>query len=356
MTGRITAADIETAFPYTSSEITEAINELPRTYSKINAMGVFKRENINSTIVRLTVNNGEIVILPVRERGAPATRGQEDGSKNLFVECAHIPHMDTIGPDDVQNYLDIIAGGSQRRTVEGEVNKKLQRHRVKHDLTLEFMEMNTIKGVWRDGEGETVMDWFEFFGVTQKTIFFNLGSSTTDLVDKTDELSNHIYDNLKDDVSDGVVVLVSREFFNSLVQHPKYEKYFDKTDAMNRLANMPYSVQGGARGRRTVFQGAIFEEYNGSVARWDKTNGVRNTERMIAANLGHAIPLGTMDTFCTYFGSPYSVAAANEDGQDIYVTRHDLPHEEGVELKSQSNPLVICRRPQVLVKVSSAAS
>lgn len=354
--GAITAADIDAAFPYTSAEITEAINEINRTYGKINAMGLFKRENIASTLVRLTINNGEITILPVSERGGPATNDQNDGSKTVYIECAHIPHKGTIAPEDIQNFLDIIGRAPAKRTVESEVAKKLAKHRLKHDQTLEYMEMNTAKGVWKDGKGRTVMDWFSYFGVTKKQIFFDLTNANTDLIAKTDELSNHIFDNLTDDVSDGVATLVSREFFNAFVQHPKYEKFYDKTDAMNRLANMPYNVQGGARGRRTVFGGVIFEEYNGSVTRWDKTDGVRNKERMIAANLGHAVPLGTQDTFCTYFGAPYTVTGANDDGQDIYVTRHDLPHEEGVELKSQSNPLIICKRPQVLVEVSGAAS
>lgn len=354
--GAITAADIDAAFPYTSAEITEAINEINRTYGKINAMGIFKRENIDSTLVRLTINNGEITILPVSERGSPATNDENDTSKTVYIECAHISHKGTIKPEDIQNFLDIIDKAPAKRSVEGEVAKKLARHRLKHDQTLEFMENSVIKGVWKDGKGRTVMDWFDYFGVTKKQIFFDLTNANADLIAKTDELSNHIFDNLTDDVSDGVTAVVSREFFNGFIQHPKYEKFYDKTDAMNRLANMPYSVQGGARGRRTVFAGVIFEEYNGQVTRWDKTNGVRNTERMIAANLGHAIPTGTQDTFCTYFGAPYTVTGANDDGQDIYVTRHDLPHEEGVELKSQSNPLVICKRPQVLVEVSGAAS
>lgn len=355
--GAITAADIDAAFPYSSAEITEAINEINRTYGKVNAMGIFKRENIDSTIVRVTINNGEITILPVTERGAPATNDQDDGSKTVYIECAHIPHKGLIKPEDIQNFLEIQARAAQKRTVESEVAKKLARHRQKHDQTLEYGEMNTLKGVWKDGKGRVVMDWYSFFGVTKKQIFFNLADANTDLIAKTDELSNHIYDNLTDDTSDGVAVLVSREFFNTFVQHPKYEKYLDKTDAFNRMANMPYSTEGGARGRRTVFGGVIFEEYNAQVTRWDRDGaGVRNKERMIAAGLGHAIPLGTQDTFCTYFGSPYSVTGANDDGQDIYVTRHDLPHEEGVELKSQSNPLIICKRPQVLVEVSSAAS
>lgn len=355
--GAITAADIDAAFPYTSAEITEAINEINRTYGKINAMGVFNRENIGSTLVKITINKGELIILPVSERGAPATNDQNDESKTVYVECAHITHKGTILPDDIQNFMDIIARQPVKRTVEGEVAKKLGRHRQTHDQTLEFMEMSVIKGVWRDGKGRTVMDWFNFFGATKKQIFFNLADANTDLIAKTDELSNHIFDNLSDDTSDGVVTLVSREFYNGFIQHPKYEKFYDKTDAMNRLANMPYQVQGGARGRRTVFGGVVFEEYNGQVTRFDKDGGgVRVKERMIASGLGHAIPTGTQDTFCTYFGSPYTVTGANDDGQDIYVTRHDLPHEEGVELKSQSNPLIICKRPQALVEVSSAAS
>jgi len=355
--GAITAADIDAAFPYTSAEITEAINEINRVYGKINAMGVFTRENIDSTIVRLTINNGEITILPVTERGAPATNDENDGSKTLFVECAHIPHKGLIKPEDLQNFIDIIARGSVKRTAESELAKKLAKHRLKHDQTLEYMEMNTLKGVWKDGRGRVVMDWFEFFGVTKKVIAFDLANPNVDLIAKTDELSNHIHDSLTDDTSTGAAVLVSREFYNSFVQHPKYEKYLDKTDAFNRMANMPYNTEGGARGRRTVFGGVIFEEYNGQVTRWDKNGaGVRNKERMIEANKGHAIPLGTQDTFCTYFGAPYTVTGANEDGQDIYVTRHDLPHEEGIELKSQSNPLIICKRPQALAEVTGAAA
>ncbi len=357
MRGRLTAADIQAAFPYTSTELTGAINLAARQPMKIDAMGVFRREPISTTLVEITISNGEVVILPITERGAPGTWDGSDDVKKLFVECAHIPHLATVNPDDIQNFLDIQNGQQVRRTVEGEVARRLQKFRVKFDLTREYMEMSTLKGVWKDGKGRTVMNWYEFFGVNPKQIAFNLGSDTTDLVAKTDELSNYIFENLTDDTSDGICVLVDRDFYNKFVQHPKYEKYFDKTDAMNRLANMPYSVQGGVRGRRTVFQGVIFEEYNAQVTRFDKDGaGVRVKEKMVATGRGHAFPTGTQDTFISYEGSPYSVNAANGDGEFIYVTREDLKHEMGVELKGQANPLVMCKRPGALVEITQAAN
>jgi len=74
----------------------------------------------------------------------------------------------------------------------------------------------------------------------------------------------------------------------------------------------------------------------------------------VATGKGHAYPTGTQDTFKTWFAPPDTVAAANEPGEEIFVSSEVLKHGKGVELWSESNPLAICKRPEVLVEVTTS--
>lgn len=68
---------------------------------------------------------------------------------------------------------------------------------------------------------------------------------------------------------------------------------------------------------------------------------------------GIAYPTGTRKMFVTYFGPAYHVATVNTPSPQVFITSEILKHGAGVELRAQSNPLPVCTRPELLVKVIS---
>jgi hypothetical protein len=98
-----------------------------------------------------------------------------------------------------------------------------------------------------------------------------------------------------------------------------------------------------------TFGGITFEEYRGQAS--DINGTVR---KFIAPGEAHAFPLGTVDTFGTYLAPADFNETVNTLGQPLYAKQEPRKFERGTDLHTQSNPLPMCHRPGVLVKLTSA--
>ncbi|HEV7278398.1 MAG TPA: major capsid protein [Devosiaceae bacterium] len=341
-------------FPYTATDLTEQVNRIPNSYGLIRAMGLFDMEGVISTIVEIRIEDGVLRVLPAKDRGAPGTPGGRETGNTIFMEVPHFPDLDLITPQDIQNLMILVGRTKKPATLADEMAKRLRKIRNNHDITLEYLRMSALKGLIKDGNGQTLYDLYEVFGQTKKTVDFKLGTDTTDVIAKCAEVFEHIATNLKGETMSGVEVLVDNGFFSAFIQHPKVEKYWTSNQqGVVAIAQAERENLGGQWGRVFDFQNIRFREYYGSAPVRNANNEVVN-ERFIEAKHGHAFPVGTMDTFKTWFAPANDVRFVNTVGQDIYISPEILKHGAGIELKSESNPLPIAKRPEVLVEISSS--
>jgi hypothetical protein len=101
------------------------------------------------------------------------------------------------------------------------------------------------------------------------------------------------------------------------------------------------------------YSGITFEEYRGQ-ASFVQADGTLGTRRFIAAGEAHAFPVGTVDTFATYFAPADFNETVNTLGQPLYAKQEPRKFDRGTDLHTQSNPLPMCHRPGVLIKLTSA--
>lgn len=341
-------------FPYTGTDLTEQVNRIPNSYGLIRAMGLFSEEGVISTVVEIRLENGVLRVLPAKERGAPGTPGQRETGKTIYMEVPHFPDLDLITPQDIQNLMIVVGRSKRPATLDDEMTKRLANIRNNHDITLEYLRMSALKGLLKDGNGTTLYDLYEVFGQTKKTIDFKLGTAGAKIIDKCDELFGHIADNLRGETMSGVEVLVDNKFFNAFIQHPEVAKYWTSNQqGIQAIAQMERQNLGGQWGRVFDFQNIRWREYYGSAPVRNANNEVIN-ERFIEDKHGHAFPVGTMDTFKTWFAPANDIRHVNSVGQQVYISPEILKHGEGIELKSESNPLTIPKRPEVLVEIFSS--
>jgi len=156
------------------------------------------------------------------------------------------------------------------------------------------------------------------------------------------ELKRHIEDNLLGEVSSGVRVLVSQEFWDKFTKHASVEKAFTYFENQNQ--DLSRDLRAGFQ-----FGGIIWEEYRGVA-----TDAEGTSRRFIAAGEGHAFPEGTMDTFKTAAAPADFNETVNTVGQLYYAKVDERKFGRGYDLHTQSNPLPLCQRPGVLVKVHSS--
>lgn len=324
-------------YPYNAIQLTTEINRIENQWGRLNELGLFPGEGISTTHVEIAFENGRVRILAAEERGTPGSHGQQDPENSIILKLPHVPHGEVIKPEDLQDKFVFGSRRMQRRSVDTETAKKLASARRHHAITLEFMRMGALKGEIRDGKNRVIYDLFTVFDVTQKEVDFVLGTDTTDVLAKCEEVWDHMQQNLLGETMTGIHALVSREFYNKLRAHPKVEKYFLQWQAAQSIAS-------------TVKEPFAFGDITFEPYRAQATDLTGTTRRFIAANDGHAYPTGTMNAHKTFFGPPYHVNFANAVGPDIFVSPKVLDHGAGVELQTQSNPLPIWQIPALLVR------
>jgi hypothetical protein len=102
-----------------------------------------------------------------------------------------------------------------------------------------------------------------------------------------------------------------------------------------------------------AFGSIVFEEYVGKASYLDGA-GISQTRDFIAEGEAHAFPLGTVDTFATYFAPADFNETVNTLGQLLYAKQEPRKFDRGTDLHTQSNPLPMCHRPAMLVKLIMA--
>jgi hypothetical protein len=327
---------------YSLAEMTAAINIIPNVYTRLGQIGLFRFEGITQRTVVIEQIEGVLNLLPSVQLGGPATVANRDTRSMRSFVVPWIPHDDVITPQDIQGVrgFGVSDAADPLATV---MERKLTRMRIKHAQTREYMEVNALRGVVKDGAGTTLYNYFTEFGLTQISVDFVLGTPTTNVQAKVREVLRRIEEELKGESMTSVHALVSPEFFDKLISHPKVEeayKYYASTGAQ--------PLRDDTR-QRFPFAGIMFEEYNATV-----TLATGATEKLIPTNEGIAFPLGTIDTFVTYGAPANLIETVNTVGLPIYARQLARPDGSVIEVKTEASILPVNKRPRLAVRLFSS--
>lgn len=326
---------------FSTSEIAAAINVIPNTYGRINELSLMPVRGVTMPDIVIEEQNGSLALIPTERIGGPGSVGRV-GKRN--VRTFRLPKLvydEAVTPAEVQGVRGF--GTSEQAGLAALLTQKLTTARGKHDITLEWLRMGALRGQILDADGSTVIyNLFTEYGISEKTVDFVLGTSTTDVRAKCMEVVRWVEDNLLGDTMQRVHALVSPEFFDKLVNHANVKAaYANYQEASQRL--------GGDMRKGFSFGGLTFEEYRGQA-----TNSGGSTSRFIPSGDGRAFPVGTSQTFATFVGPADFNEAVGTLGQVYYAKTLPAKFDRGYEIHTQSNPLPICMRPAVLVRLFSS--
>ncbi len=339
--------DIFANAAFSTTSLTQAINIVPNDYGRIRELNLFSDEPISTTTVAVQMTRGTLSLLPTRERGAPSSLGMPEKRDIQQFGAFHIPHDDFVRADDVQNIVARTAADQVLEAVMSVVNRKEIVMRRKHAITIEHMRMGALRGEILDSDGSSLLNLFTRFGVTQKVVDFVLGTATTDVKAKAREVVSYMEDNLEGEVMTGVHVLASPEWYEKFIGHAKVEEIFKYYDGQHNPLRQDVR-------RGFPFHGLTIEEYRGT-AQYLQEDGTFAKRRFVPAGEAIAFPLGTTDTFTTYWAPADFMDTVNTFGEQIYVRQAvDPEFQRYVKLHSQSNPLPLVKRPKLLVRLISA--
>jgi hypothetical protein len=326
---------------YSLAEMTEAINILPNVYTRLGQMGLFRFEGVTQRSVIIEHAEGLLNLLPTVPLGGPATVANRDTRSMRSFTVPWIPHDDVITPQDIQGVRGFgLTDAADPLAVVME--RKLTRMRVKHAQTREYMEVNVLRGIVKDGAGVTLYNYFTEFGIAQLSVDFVLGTAGTNVQAKVRDVLRKTETELKGEIMTGAVAVVSPEFFDKLIGHAKVE------DAYKFYASTSEPLRNDVR-RRFPFAGLVFEEYNATV-----TLSTGNTETLVPAGEGIAFPLGTLDTFVTYGAPANLIETVNTVGLPIYARQLARQDGSAIEVKTEASILPINKRPRLAVRIFSS--
>lgn len=325
---------------YSLAEMTEAINILPNLYTRLGQLGLFEFEGVSQRSVIIEQAEGVLSLLPSVAWGGPSTvAGRENRSMRSFA-LPHIPHDDAITAGDLQGQPAL--GSNQPDTLASVMNRKLTLMRRKHAATREYMEVNALRGIVKDGAGTTLYNYFTEFGLAQISVDFVLGTAGTDVQQKCRSVTAQMEDTLLGETMTSAHALCSPEFMDKLLAHSKVkEAYLYYQSGQQPLRENVV--------RRFPFMGVMFEEYRGSVTLFGGAS-----ERLIPAGEGICFPLGTMDTFKTYGAPANLLETANTLGQPMYARQLIEPKGRWIDLMTEANILPLNKRPKLAIRLHSS--
>jgi len=325
---------------FSMAALSAAINIIPNRYGRMESLNLFPPRPVRTRQIIVEEQAGVLNLLPALPPGSPGTVGTRGKRTVRSFVIPHIPHDDVVLPEEVQG-IRAFGSETEMESIAGVMARHLETMRNKHAITLEHLRMGALKGVILDADGSVIYDLFDEFDITPAVIAFALDKPDTNVKKKCADVLRHLEDHLKGEFMTAAHVLCSPEFYDALTDHPKVKDAFTYWQQGAVLIN---DMRAGF-----TYGGLTFEEYRGQAT---DVNGV--TRRFIAAGEAHVFPFGTVDAFSTYFAPADFNETANTLGQVLYAKQEPRKFERGTDLHTQSNPLPMCHRPGVLVKLTAA--
>lgn len=319
---------------FSLSQLTLAMQDLQHTPTMLGDMGLFAEQGINTTSVMIEKIGQAFALVPSAERGAPGKPVGVDKRTLRTFSTVHLPQRGAVNADEV---LGVRAFGTdtELETVQNVVNAKLQKLRRNIDLTFEWQRMGALKGIVLDADGTTeLLNLFTEFAVAQQSVNWPLTVDATKVKQLSLDLERLIEDELDGIQCSGIEVLCSKEFYDSLVQHPAvvaaYERWQDGAH-----------MRENQRKKGFEFCGISYREYRGKVG----------ATRFIAAGEAYAVPVGVPDLFIARFAPADYLETVNTIGLPYYAKQWVENPGKRVEIEAQSNPLFMCTRPRAVIKL-----
>lgn len=330
------------------SALTESINLVPNKFGLLGALNIFPEKGVTTTTVTIEFKNNELNILPFKQRGEPASQGIVGKRSARQYAIPHIPHEDIVTAAEVQN-IRAFGSSDQLAGVQDVVNDKLLTAANKHYITLEHIRACMLRGLQVDADGTQTLSLFTDFGVAEILSSFDLTNNAAPVIAYANAVKRQMEDELMGDSMTMIVALCSPEFWDLFIVHPLVRdayKYWNEVGNKNPLRD---DVRDGF-----VWQGILWREYRG-YGRYRNADGTYTQRRFIPANDVRFVPMGTTQTFGTYFAPGNFMEAVNTVGKKLYAKAVPERMDRWVDLYTESNPLAFCNKPRVLIRGTSAA-
>lgn len=335
------------AFSLTS--MTNAINTLPVTQLSLGARGLFPFEGIDTRTVQIEYKRNTVSLLPFGELGQLGEAADDPSRIVRSFVVPYVPHATSVY---AQQLIGVRKFGStdQMESVNERITLEMARHKQNHEATWEYLRAAAICGLVKDAKtGATILNYYTEFGLSEDTYTFAFSDEPDSLVDYGPESAlQQKCRTVKDAVGAAlggptgtceVGALVDDVFFDNMMKSPGVRSAWQSQGDFRR--------QGSDPGDEIFSWGGItWQRYRAAIGANNFFGGT---------NVARFFPMGSAASgIFQHYGAPGpSIEAVNTLGLLMYASQLVLPHNTGIQLHTNSSPLMICKRPGALKKGTS---
>ncbi|MCW4114748.1 major capsid protein [Aurantimonas sp. MSK8Z-1] len=315
-------------------EVVERMEFRPQLLGGLN---IFEPIYSRSRTIAIAERNRTMTMIPTSEMGAPPEELTPEGARLRTFNTSRLAKGSTIYAAELAS-VAALPFELQTREVTQEVTDRSGQIMVDLELTWEHMRFGAVQGKVLDADGSTIIDWYDFWGMTPPAeVNFALSTATTDVRKKCRDVKRAMMLAAKGAWNPGarVVALCGDTFFDLLVNHTQYKETKLGTDRASSLE--------GIEGFSAVdFEDITFINFRGT----DDGSSLS-----IATDKARFFPVGMRGAFKVGFSpasefKPYLNQRAREYYGLILADTSGRDAWDRVEIYSY--PLFICTRPEML--------
>lgn len=336
-------SDVFNGDTFSVLSLTDAINAVPFVPGRAGTVAGWVEEGVPTTSIMLEEDGGELKLVNPTPRGGPGETEAPTGRTARILAIPHYQVDDYISADSVQN-VRAFGQTSQLEVLQDRVNARLQKHvQLKLDPTLEYQRVGALKGLILNGNGTTLYDLFQEFGVAQEAeIDFDLDNAAPAsgaLRKKCAAAVRLIAKNLGGTIVGPIFAECGDNFFDDLLSHPEVVESYKGTPMASVLRD-GYVTPNGVVYGAFEFGGIVWENYRGAVG---------NTA-FVDTDKCHIFPTGVPGLWRTVYAPADYEETVNTIGLPRYAKQYPTPNGKGRNLEVQMNALNYCTRPKALLK------
>ena len=150
------------------------------------------------------------------------------------------------------------------------------------------------------------------------------------------------------DTYTGIRAFCSADVIDNIVSTPEVKNSYQYTQAQFLRESQV---------RSEFFWGGItWEEYRGSIPTHAADGSSPVAAPFLPTNTIRFVPEGTTDIFVELYAPGTFIETVNTKGKPVYAKQERMKFDLGIEIFGQSNPLILCTRPQVLIKCNPSGT
>ena len=326
----------------TLSSLTESMNRLPAKPQRIRSMGLFKGKNLTKTFTEVEIKNNKLTIIDPSPR---RSSGQlhENGDREVIE--FHAMHLKKYGSVVADDYQDVRTFGKETalQMISSMINDELSEIKDDFEISMEYYLMSALKGQIANSNGRVITNYYDKFGMKKELFFFDLGNAKINVPEKCTQLSRMIKKANIGNRTNRVHVFVGPDFFDKLKWHPSTKELWIRwRDSEFFREDMSDMFRVG---------NVLFEVYDEELP--DK-NG--KLHKMVDDGKGHALPIGSGRNYILDYAPANYEETVNTKAKPYYVKMAKNKFATARDIEAQTNPIIICTRPETLIEVSEKAA